>query len=299
MSTPAGTKTTLGRVKGAFRYNGPKSGSGDGSGVGLGRWAVATRRLLGDGTTLLVFIGLVALWELIVRVFAIPVYLVPPPSAIAGRIARDWSVLVQHFSVTAWEVILGFLVSVAIGIPLAMGIVYSRLFERLAYGLIVSSQTIPKVALAPLVVVWVGYGLASKVFVAFLVAFFPIVINTVVGMRSIEREMIYLAQSLGAKPLQVFLKFRLPKALPVIFGGLRVGVTLSVVGAVVGEFIAANRGLGYLQLVANGNLDTVLLFSTVVLLSLLGLVLFGIIVALERLVIHWRPPDMTESAGTM
>ncbi|MBI3078619.1 MAG: ABC transporter permease, partial [Deltaproteobacteria bacterium] len=161
---------------------------------------------------------------------------------------------------------------------------------------LVASQTTPIIVLAPLFLVWFGFGILSKVVVSFLIAFFPIVIDTVVGMRSVEPEMLHLARSLGARPLQVFAKFRFPKALPNIFGGLKVGITLAVVGAIVGEFIGANAGLGYLQLQANSNLDTTLLFSTIVVLSVMGVALFAVISALERVVIRWRPPEEVEAA---
>ncbi|MFW5942977.1 MAG: ABC transporter permease [Chloroflexota bacterium] len=238
-----------------------------------------------------VIVGLFLAWELAVRLFGIPQYLLPGPLAIAQRIVADFEMLLPHIWITTYEVLLGLGVSIAVGIPLAIGIVYSRLFERVAYTIIVASQTIPKVALAPIIVIWFGYGLTSKVVVAFLISFFPIVVNTVVGMKSLEREMLYLARSLGASELQIFLNFRLPKALPTIFGGLKVATTLAVIGAVVGEFIAANKGLGYVQLLANGNLDTVLNFATVALLSLVGIVLFAIVSILEQIVIKWEPSD--------
>ncbi len=238
-----------------------------------------------------VIIGLILAWEVLVRVLEIPQYLLPGPLAITLRIITDFDMLLPHMWVTTYEVLIGLGVSIAIGIPLAIGIVYSSLFERVAYTIIVASQTIPKVALAPIIVIWFGYGLQSKVVVAFLISFFPIVINTVVGMKSLEREMLYLARSLGASELQIFLSFRLPKALPTIFGGLKVATTLAVIGAVVGEFIAANKGLGYVQILANGNLDTVLNFATVALLSLIGIVLFAVVSILEQLVIRWEPSD--------
>ena len=151
----------------------------------------------------------------------------------------------------------------------------------------VSLQTIPKVALAPILVMWLGYGILPKVMVAFLISFFPIVINSVIGMRSAEKEMIYLVQSMGAGELTTFLKVRLPKALPAIFGGLKVGMGQAVVGATVGEFIAAESGLGYLQLVSQVRLDTPLLFAAVVVLSLLGVLLFNIVGWTERLALPW------------
>ena len=218
-------------------------------------------------------VAVVLVWQAAVRIFRIPPYVLPSPLEIGAVLVQDWRLLGYHAFVTGSETVLGFLLSVLIGIPLAVGIVYSRLFDRAVSGLLVASQTIPKAALAPIILLWAGFGIQSKVIVAFLISFFTIVIDTVVGMRSLEREMLYLAEALGASPLQVFVKFRLPKALPNIFGGFRVGITLAVVGAVVGEFIGANSGLGYVALLAMANLETPRLFATIVLLSAIGNVL--------------------------
>lgn len=179
---------------------------------------------------------------------------------------------------------MGFAVSVAIGIPLAMLIFYSRFFERALYPIMVFLQTVPKVALAPLLVLYLGYGWAPKIALAFLISFFPIVIATVVGLQALERGLVYLARSMGATELQVFLKVRLPAALPSIFGGFKVAISLAVIGAVIGEYVAAERGLGYLQISANEQLDTTLNFATVVVISLLGVGLYYVIDIFEKLV---------------
>ena len=238
-----------------------------------------------------VLLAALLLWEACVRGLGLPVYVLPPPSSVGEVLVRRHELFLRHALPTTKEVLVGFLASVAGGIPVAVAIVYSRFFERVSYPIIVAFQTIPKTALAPLFVLWFGYGFTSKVAVAFLIAFFPIVVNTVIGMRSVEPEAIYLAESLGANKLQVFFKVRLPRALPNIFGGLKVAITLAVVGAIVGEYIAANEGLGYIQLQANANLDTVMLFATVVVLSGLGVALFYGVGMLERLVIRWRPGE--------
>jgi NitT/TauT family transport system permease protein len=237
-----------------------------------------------------IVLGVFASWEIGVRVFDVPVFVLPPPSQIAVHLVAERALLAEHTWVTASEVLLGFLAAVAIGVPLAVGIVYSRIFEKVAYTFIVPLQTVPKVALAPLIVLWFGYGLLPKVIVAALIAFFPIVIASVVGLRAIEQEMLYLARSLNASELQVFLKFRLPRALPNVFGGFKVGIGQAVIGAVVGEFIAAERGLGYLQILSSSRLETTLLFGAVVVLALVGLTLFWIIAVLERLAMPWYQP---------
>jgi NitT/TauT family transport system permease protein len=240
-----------------------------------------------NGPVLAVFAAIFALWEIAVRALSIPDYILPSPSVIAIKIISTWQLLLLNAFVTLQEILLGFGLSVLIAIPLAVAVVYSGVFERVAFPFMVSLQTIPKVALAPILVMWLGYGILPKVMVAFLISFFPIVISSVIGMRSAEREMIYLVQSMGAGELTTFLKIRLPKALPSIFGGLKVGMGQAVVGATVGEFIAAEHGLGYLQLISQVRLDTPLLFAAVVVLSLLGVLLFNAVAWIERLALPW------------
>ena len=241
-----------------------------------------------NGPVLAIVIIIFAAWEIAVRALSIPDYILPSPWVIAAKIATSWQLLLVNAFVTFQEILLGFALSVVIAIPLAIAVVYSRIFERVAFPFMVSLQTIPKVALAPILVMWLGYGILPKVMVAFLISFFPIVISAVVGMRSAEKEMIYLVQSMGANELTTFLKIRLPKALPSIFGGLKVGMGQAVVGATVGEFIAAEQGLGYLQLISQVRLDTALLFAAVVVLSLLGVLLFNLVAWVERLAVPWN-----------
>jgi len=240
-----------------------------------------------NGPVLAIFAAIFALWEAAVRALGIPDYILPSPAVIAAKIIASWQLLLLNAFVTLQEILLGFALSVIVAIPLAIAVVYSRLFERAAFPFMVSLQTIPKVALAPILVMWLGYGIMPKVMVAFLISFFPIVINSVIGMRSAEKEMIYLVQSMGANELTTFLKIRLPKALPSIFGGLKVGMGQAVVGATVGEFIAAEHGLGYLQLISQVRLDTPLLFAAVVVLSLLGVLLFNAVAVIERVALPW------------
>jgi NitT/TauT family transport system permease protein len=241
-----------------------------------------------NAPVLVITVAIFVLWELACRLFAIPEFILPSPSAIAAKLVIQWQLLLFNAVVTLEEILLGFGMSVAIGIPLGIAVVYSQIFERVAFPFMVSLQTIPKVALAPILVMWLGYGIMPKVMVAFLISFFPIVINSVIGMRSAEREMIYLVQSMGAGELTTFIKIRLPKALPSIFGGLKVGMGQAVVGAVVGEFIAAEHGLGYLQLIAQVQIDTTLLFAAVVVLSILGVLMFNLVAWVERLALPWN-----------
>ena len=225
------------------------------------------------------------LWALAGSLLSVPAYILPSPAAIAERIAREPARLALHSLVTLQEVVLGFLLAVLVSIPLGVLIVRSRTFERVIYPLLVAFQAIPKVALAPILVIWFGFGLTSKVSLAFVTAMFPIVINTVVGMSQTPPEMIHLMRSLEASGPQIFLKIRLPAAAPHIFGGLKIGITLAMVGAVVGEFIAADRGLGYSLLIANSAFDMPLLFGIVILLSALSVGLFYLFELIEVLVL--------------
>jgi NitT/TauT family transport system permease protein len=193
-----------------------------------------------------------------------------------------------HSWVTTYETLGGFALSVNNGIPLAIVIVASSIIDRALMPWLILSQTFPKVALAPLIVVWFGLGVFPKLVVTFLVAFFPIVISTVVGLRSIEREMLELAHSMRATRLQVFWHFRLPLALPNIFAGLKVAAAFAVVGAVIGEWVGASEGLGYLLILANANLDTSLLFAVLVMLMILGIVMYYSIEVIEQWLIPWH-----------
>jgi NitT/TauT family transport system permease protein len=234
---------------------------------------------------------LIAVWEAAARLFSLPPYLLPAPSAIVLSMYANSAVLIKESVITTLEIILGFALSVAVGVPLALAIYLWRPFARAVYPVLVSSQAVPKVAVAPLFLVWFGFGLLPKVLIAFLIAFFPVVINTAMGLAALEREKIYLARSMGLGPFATFFKIQLPNALPSIFAGLKISITFAVVGAVVGEFVGGQGGLGYLLLLANGNMDTALLFAGIVALTVLGIVLFALIGLVERLML---PPHATE-----
>jgi NitT/TauT family transport system permease protein len=228
---------------------------------------------------------LIAVWEAAARSFSLPPYLLPAPSAIAQSMDTNSAVLLKESVTTTLEIVLGFLLSVAVGVPLALAIYLWRPFARAVYPILVSSQAVPKVAVAPLFLVWFGFGLLPKVLIAFLIAFFPVVINTAMGLATLEREKIYLARSMGLGPVSTFFKIQLPNALPSIFAGLKISITFAVVGAVVGEFVGGQGGLGYLLLIANGNMDTALLFAGIVALTVLGIVFFALIGLVEHLVL--------------
>jgi NitT/TauT family transport system permease protein len=224
-------------------------------------------------------------WEFGTRVFNVPAFLLPSPSQIVVSLADNAALILKHGWTTTVEIVLGFLLSIALGVPLALAIFVWPAFSRSVLPLLVSSQAMPKVAVAPLFLVWFGFGLLPKVLIAFLIAFFPIVISTVVGLASIEQEKIHLARSMGLGAAATFFKIRLPSALPSVFGGLKISITLAVVGAVVGEFVGGDAGLGYLLMVANGNIDTPLLFAGLIALTVQGVVLYYLVELAERLAI--------------
>jgi len=231
---------------------------------------------------------IVALWELSVRVGNIPPYMLPAPSVIFQEFIDYGHRLLPNAGVTLFEVLLGFVISVLISIPLAVLIVYSRPIERMIYPLIVSSQTVPMVAVAPLLLTWFGYGMTPKIVIVVLQTFFPIVVNTVMGLNSASREMIYLAKSMGASNWQVFWKFRLPQALPSIFAGLKLATAMSVIGAIVAEFVGANAGLGYVILVAGASFNISRQFAAIILIIIIGVVFFAVLEQIEKFAMPWR-----------
>jgi len=240
-------------------------------------------------------IGTLVIWEAAVRIFGIPAYLLPAPSKIVVSCTEHAGLLLRHGWVTTVEIVLGFLLSIVVGVPLALAIFMWPAFSRSVLPLLVSSQAMPKVAIAPLMLVWFGFGLVPKVLIAFLIAFFPIVISTVVGLASIEPEKIHLARSMGLSATATFFKIRLPSALPSIFGGLKISITLAVVGAVVGEFVGGDAGLGYLLMTANGSMDTPLLFAGLLALTVQGVVLYLLVEWAEHLAIP-RPMAASNAA---
>jgi NitT/TauT family transport system permease protein len=241
-----------------------------------------------------------AIWELGVHLFGVPAYLMPPPTKVFATFIQEFPKLLYHGWVTTYEMLLGYAMAVAIAIPLAIGITSSHRFDRFITPQLLFFQVVPKVAIAPLFLVWFGVGTTPKVLVAFLISFFPIVIDAAVGLRSMSSEMTDLARSMGATRWQLFARFRLPTSLPYLFSGLKVAATLAVAGAVVGEFVGADKGLGYLLLVTNSNMETALMFATIVALTIIGLVFFYLVEFLEAFLIPWHVTHrVREGSGTM
>ena len=245
-------------------------------------WAWERRHII--ATFVLLFLA----WEFLTRLFGVPEYLLPPPSTVAREFARRWGRVSAHVGSTTLEIVLGYLVSILVSIPLALAIANSRFVERTAYPVIVFLQIIPKIAIAPLFVIWFGIGITPRVLIVFLLCFFPIVIASIAGFRSVRPEIVELARSTGAGQWLTFRKISVPAALPSIFTGLKVAAALAATAAVVSEFVAADRGLGYLLLEFQGDLNTPMVFGIIVLLSFIGLAVYYLVELIERLAIPWH-----------
>ncbi|WP_460403356.1 ABC transporter permease [Actinophytocola sediminis] len=217
-----------------------------------------------------------------------PHYLVPTPGQVWDTMANDWSSLMYHSYVTLYETVIGFVFASVLGLATAVLIVYSPSMDKALYPIVLFAQVIPKIAIAPLLVVWFGNGLTPKILLAVLIAFFPVVVSGVAGLRSTDPELLELSATMGASRWQTFRKIRFPNALPHLMAGEKVAVTLAVVGAVVGEFVGASEGLGYTLLIANGNLDSAMLFAALFLMSLIGILLFVVVEVVEALLIPWH-----------
>ena len=226
-------------------------------------------------------------WELAVRLFNIPSFIIPAPSAALAKIPAHPGAMAGHVLTTLYETVFGFFLGIAFGRLAAVVIVYSDTLQRVIYPLIVLSQVLPKIAIAPIIMIWAGYGPFSKVLIAFLISFFPMVVSTVTGLRAVDPDLVDLARSLCASEMKIFRKIRFPNALPYVFVGLKLSITLAVIGAIVGEFIGGSQGLGYLILSSNFQMDTPMMFAALFLLSILGLALFGLIMLMERICIPW------------
>jgi NitT/TauT family transport system permease protein len=241
-------------------------------------------------TALYPLLGIAAIlivWQVYVTAFGVNRIVLPGPLDITRAALANWPVLMRETWPTFLESLLGFALAIAIGIPVAVCVANSRVLNLTLYPILIATQSIPKVAVAPIILVWFGLGLQSKLVIAFLVAFFPIVVDTATGMKATPAGLLELARSLRASPLQIFLKVQFPAALPSIFAGAKVAVTLAVIGAVIGEFVGSLNGLGNLLLTANSQLDSPLAWAALVWLSVLGIVLFAAVVVVERLVMPW------------
>ena len=232
-------------------------------------------------------IGAIALWWLATIVFSIEPFLLPSPGDVISKFSEQPVYLLQETGVSLLETIEGFALAIVIGVPIAIVIVRSAVLERLVYPLLLMVNAIPKIAVAPLLVVWMGFGQLPKVVMVLLMCFFPVVISTAQGMKSTPVELVELLRSLNASRPQEFFKLRLRYAMPQIFTGLKVAISLAVIGSVIAEFVGATRGLGYVIQQSGASADTTLAFAAITLLSIMSIVLFYSLVLLEHLLLPW------------
>ncbi len=237
------------------------------------------------------FAAVLAVWQGAVWLFHPPAFLLPGIGRVVGRLVEFGPNWPRHVVATLESIVVGFALSVILGTLGALAIVASDTVRRAITPLLVTVQIVPKIAFAPLILIWFGIGLTSKATVAFLVAFFPVLINTAVGLVQVEPELLDLARTIHARPLWVFFRIRFPSSLPYFFAGLRVASTLAVIGAVIGEFVGSDVGLGYLIVMANNQIDTALGLAAIFLVSLIGLALYGAVLLVERLATPWAAAE--------
>jgi putative hydroxymethylpyrimidine transport system permease protein len=241
------------------------------------------------GPPIMITLAGVGLWQLILPLAHVPEYLVPTPSEIAADMRTDWPVLEPALLVTAREILLGFVIAVAGGVGLAVLLHLVSVLRRAVYPVLIGSQTIPIVVLAPILVILFGYGITPKLVIVALICFFPIVVNGIDGLRSVDGELISMMRTLDASRWSILRRVEFPAALPSIFSGMRIAATFAAIGAVFGEWSGSNQGLGYVMLAATPNLLTARIFAAIVYLTLIALALFGIVSLLERVLVPWAP----------
>jgi NitT/TauT family transport system permease protein len=251
-------------------------------GAAVGAWL---RQRMG---ALLVGAAILLLWEVSVRVLGIKEYLLPPPSRIWLEFNKRAGVVMSGAGVTTLEILGGYLLAVVVSIPFALAVTYSRFMRNAVYPVVVFLQIVPKIAVAPLFIIWFGFGYTPKLLIVFLLSFFPIVVSSIAGFKAVDPEIADFARTTGASGWKLFAKIRLPQALPDIFTGMKVGAALSATAAIVAEFVASDKGLGYLLLQYNGNLDTPMVFAVIFLLSFIGLAVYYTVELIERLTIPWH-----------
>lgn len=242
-------------------------------------------------------VAFLLLWQLAAMVFAVPTWLLPTPADIAGALISSSDLLARHGWVTLQEVLIGFAFAFVVGVALAIAIAYSRTIEKAVYPFVVASQTVPVIAIAPILLIWFGYGLLPKVIVVGLICFFPIVVNMVDGLRSVDPDLANLMRSMGASRWQIFAKAQLPSSLPFLFSGTKVAIAVSVIGAVMGEWVGSSAGLGYFMVRSASQFQTARVFAAVVVLSVMGIALFGAAGLSERYLLPWHHSQKRRSAA--
>lgn len=237
---------------------------------------------------ILILMAVLGSWEVYVHIKDIQAFILPPPSKIVLTLIEEHDQLLKHSMVTLQEMLLGFVFAVSVGIPLAVLMFEFPILEKAFYPYVIGSQTVPVFAIAPLLVVWFGFGIASKVMMAAIIVCFAIVLTTLDGLKSTDPDTVNLFRIIRASRWQILWKVRMPTALPFIFSGAKIGISISTIGAVIGEWVGASAGLGYLMLFANSQLEVDLVFAAIFCLTFLGLGLFAIMSLLERFAMPWR-----------
>ena len=250
-----------------------------------GRWGERLKAAAAPGLLLLVFL---AAWQFIPPALGVQKFILPTPLQIAEQMVNDWKLLWPALLVTLSEILLGFALAFVVAMVLGFSVAHSRVVNRAIYPLLVASQTVPVIAIAPVFIIWFGYGLAPKVVITALICFFPLTVNTVAGYAAVDSDARMLFRAHGAGRFQTFRLLSLPSALPSIFAGIKISVTLSVIGATIGEWVGSQEGLGYVILQASSQIITARVFAAIALLSFTGIALFLIATLIERLALPWR-----------
>lgn len=246
-------------------------------------------RILDNTVTAIVYVVLLLGWELAVRLLGVATWILPAPSAIALA-GWQWAPeLVRHSLVTLRETVIGFVLALALSLPIAALLTFNVIARRILYPILLGLQSVPKVALAPLIILWFGFSEWPKILIVILVCFFPILVNVVAGLESVPRTMLDLMRSLGASKRTVLIRLRIPSALPSLFTGCKVAVTFAVIGAVIGEFVSAQEGLGYMILMSSAQSQTPVAFAAILVLTAMSVVLFYTIELAEKRTIAWTP----------
>jgi NitT/TauT family transport system permease protein len=250
------------------------------------------------GWPVLITAAILLIWELAVVALGIRSIILPPPSEIIAVMFRRYDLLLAHLWPSLYLTVLGFLLSVVGGVFVAILITYSEIVRKGFYPVIVVSQVIPKISIAPLFIVWFGTGTISSLLLAFLIAFFPMTINAAMGFHAIDEDIHKMARTFMGSRWQIFWKIRMPNSLPYIFGGMKISITLAIIGVIVSEFVASQEGIGYLIKLASGLLDTPLMMAAITVLSLTGLGLYALIAWAESRAVYWQPPaEVTPGGG--
>ncbi len=243
--------------------------------------------LLGLLPPVIVFVAVAVIWQLAVTIFEVPAFLLPAPTAILDKIIDQWPLLMQNLQATMVAAVLGFLVGTAVAVLLSVLFIYSRTAERALFPWAIIIKTVPVIAIAPLLTIWLGYGLAPKVAIAALICFFPTLVNTVKGLRSVSPQQLEFMQVLGASQAQTFLQARLYAALPFLFAAAKISISMAVVGAIVAEFTGANTGIGTLIVTAGYQMDSTMLFAAIVMSAVATVILYYLVLIVERLCLYW------------